>query len=323
MDYMKMSKKELILRIEELELLNEQLTTQRNQEDTLDYAWSGNLGHWYWNVKTNNVTFNPLKVTNLGYDFSSLPKIVNYEYFTKKLHPDDYEEVMKAMLDHLYRGKAVYEAEYRIRDVNGNYKWYYDRGKITKRDEFNKPLFLAGIVFDITEKKKREEKIYEENIKLSTTVLLDPLTNLSNRRAINDRLKEEIDKYKTSNTNFCIIMMDIDDFKNINDNHGHLVGDKILVEMGKIMTHQVRDIDLVGRYGGEEFLIILTNTNITTAKQIANRIREKIEKTKFDNLKVTISGGVATYRGESILEFIEHADSLLYVAKNRGKNNIV
>ena len=62
MDYMKMSKKELILRIEELELLNEQLTTQRNQEDTLDYAWSGNLGHWYWNVKTNNVTFNPLKV---------------------------------------------------------------------------------------------------------------------------------------------------------------------------------------------------------------------------------------------------------------------
>ncbi|MFA5542562.1 MAG: sensor domain-containing diguanylate cyclase [Bacilli bacterium] len=323
MKYSNLSKEELIAKLEEVEILNEHLIDQRNKEDTLDYSWSGNLGHWYWNIKTNNVTFNPIKVTNLGYDIKDLPKVVNYQYFTEKLHPEDYQVAMDAMMDHLYKGKSVYEVEYRIRDVNGNYKWYYDRGKITKRDENNKPLFLAGIVFDVTERKQREENIIKENLELSSKILLDPLTNLNNRQAVNDKLKEEITKFKEDNKNFCLIMLDIDHFKTINDNYGHNFGDQVIVEVSKIMKSQVRDIDMVARYGGEEFMIILTNTDIKTARVVANRIREKIAHNDFAGKTITISGGVSQFHGETILDFIEHTDSLLYQAKKTGRNKIV
>ena len=101
------------------------------------------------------MTFNPLKVTTLGYDKSEIPPRVSYQYFTDMLHPEDYQKAMDAMLGHMYRDAGVYEVEYRIRAKDGSYRWYYDRGKITQRDEQGKPAFMAGIVFDITEKKKR------------------------------------------------------------------------------------------------------------------------------------------------------------------------
>ena len=101
----------------------------------LEYAWSGNLGHWYWNIKTNTVTFNPLKVTALGYDRDEIPDQVSYQFFTDKIHPEDYQKTMDAMMAHLYGKAGVYEVEYRIRAKNGEYRWYYDRGRITQYDK--------------------------------------------------------------------------------------------------------------------------------------------------------------------------------------------
>ena len=147
MEYNKFTKKELIERIDELEILNAQLLQEKKEETRLEYAWSGNLGHWYWNVKMNRVTFNPLKVTRLGYTKDEIPHHVPYTFFTEKIHPNDYEKVMDVMTKHLNGQGKVYEVEYRIRTKDGKYKWYYDRGKITKYDKNNKPLFLAGIVF--------------------------------------------------------------------------------------------------------------------------------------------------------------------------------
>ena len=154
MDFSALTRDDLIARIRDLEILNQELLKEREQETRLEFAWSGNLGHWYWNIRANQVTFNPLKLTTLGYSISEIPEHVDYQFFTEKLHPDDYKRTMDAMYDHLYGRTDVYEVEYRIKSAHGGYKWFYDRGRITQFDEHGKPLFLAGIVFDITEKKE-------------------------------------------------------------------------------------------------------------------------------------------------------------------------
>src|SRR5690554_4452876 len=124
-------------------------------EEQINFSWTGNLGHWYWDVKNNEVRFNDLKALALGYTKEELPEKIDYQFFTDKLHPDDYEGVMQNMRDHMMGLTGVYEVEYRIRTKEGRWKWFYDRGKVTRRAADGKPLFLAGIVFDITLQKQR------------------------------------------------------------------------------------------------------------------------------------------------------------------------
>lgn len=125
-------------------------------EEQINFSWTGNLGHWYWDVKNNEVRFNDLKALALGYTKEELPEKIDYQFFTDKLHPDDYEGVMQNMRDHMMGLTGVYEVEYRIRTKEGRWKWFYDRGKVTRRDAAGKPVFLAGIVFDVTRQKEQE-----------------------------------------------------------------------------------------------------------------------------------------------------------------------
>ena len=322
-DYKDLNKEELLEIISELEMLNSQLLKEKQQEDRLEYAWSGNLGHWYWNIKTNNVTFNPLKVKTLGYDISDLPSKVNYQYFTSLLHPDDYTKAMEAMKEHLYGKKSVYEVEYRIKTKDGKYLWYYDRGKITQYDELGKPIFMAGIVFDITEKKSLEMKLVDENKLLSELSSIDGLTQVHNHRFLLDYLKEEMVNSMRNNQELSIGIFDIDDFKKVNDTKGHVFGDKVLFDIASIMKSAVRDKDLVGRYGGEEFMIVLPETNIEQARIVAERIRVAIEQKTFADINITISGGLKQFSKEGLAEFVHQADLNLYQAKALGKNKII
>ncbi len=322
-DVNNLSKEELIEYVNELEMLNRQLLEEKQQEDRLEYAWSGNLGHWYWNIKTNNVTFNPLKIKTLGYDESDVPNKVDYQYFTDLLHPDDYPKAMDAMRDHLYGKKPVYEVEYRIKTKDGGYLWYYDRGKITQYDDQGKPVFMAGIVFDITEKKRIESNLVDENKILSELSSIDGLTQVNNHRSLLNFLKEETINSMKNNQQLTIGIFDIDDFKKVNDTKGHVFGDKVLFDVASIMKKAVRDKDLVGRYGGEEFMIVLPHTNIEQAKIVAERIRSSIEKKMFEDMHITISGGLKQYNNEDLAEFVHQADLNLYQAKGTGKNKVI
>jgi PAS domain S-box-containing protein len=164
MDTEKFENSELIeykKKIEELQDKLETLENQQKEDEKLNYAWTGNLGHWYWDVAKNKVTFNTLKAKALGYKDEDIPEEVDYQFFTEKLHPDDYQPVMDNMMEHLQGKRPAYEVEYRIRAVDGTYKWYYDRGRITQRDKAGKPLLMAGIVFDISKKKQYEEELAE------------------------------------------------------------------------------------------------------------------------------------------------------------------
>lgn len=324
MDYDKCTKQELIDRIEELEILNRELINEKDQEVGIDYPWTGNLGHWYWNIKTNTVTFNHMKATALGYDETEIPAHVSYRFFTDKLHPEDYQMTMDAMLKHLHGKAPVYEVEYRIQAKDGSYKWYYDRGKITQYDENGKPLFLAGIVFDITKNKEQQMELERKNKILEEMAYIDGLTKISNHKTLIEYLDLQMKQTDFLNDFLSIAMFDIDNFKKVNDNHGHVVGDCILFEIASIIKKNIRGADFVGRYGGEEFLLILPKTDEKEAVYIAERIRKTVETYSFsDGVRITISGGVKQFAGESLTEFIDAADKRLYLAKKSGKNQIV
>lgn len=324
MKYDRMSREELIERIRELETLLEHLLEEKEKEAALDYAWTGNLGQWYWNVKSNTVTFNPMKLTALGYSRDEIPEKVPYQYFTNMLHPEDYNTTMQAMLDHLEGKISMYEAEYRIRTKDGTYKWYYDRGRITRRDEDGSPLLVVGSAFDITWYKEQQLDMEIKNRIFLEQSSTDGLTGINSHRSLIEHLRREMDAALTTGAPLTIAMFDLDDFKDVNDAHGHVCGDKILSTVAQIIKRSIRETDFAGRYGGEEFMVIFKNTDYRAAREVSERIRQAVQKQKFEKgIKLTISGGVKEYSGESLYDFVNGAEMNLYQAKKTGKNRIV
>ncbi len=167
----------------------------------------------------------------------------------------------------------------------------------------------------------------EELKKLSTT---DPLTGLLNRRHVLERLKAELARSDRRNHELSILMLDLDGFKHCNDTLGHLFGDKILILIAEILLRAVRSMDMVARYGGDEFLILLPETSREVAAQIAERIRATVEEitlsreTSDTPLRLSASIGLVGYprHGETLEALLSNADKALYCAKNNGKNRI-
>jgi len=174
----------------------------------------------------------------------------------------------------------------------------------------------AVLLRDITEEKKLENQLRE----LSTT---DALTKLFNRRHLDDTLDVELKRARRYKLDLSILMFDVDHFKRFNDEHGHDQGDRVLQHLALVMRECIREIDVPCRYGGEEFLIILTNTPRSGALISAERLREAVEVSRIDGLQVTISIGVASYPYLDVDEsdeFVERADAALYRAKEQGRN---
>lgn len=171
----------------------------------------------------------------------------------------------------------------------------------------------------------RRIRLYQEIERLAIT---DSLTEVYTRRYLWERLEEEIVRSKTRKIHLAVLMLDVDHFKSINDQYGHLTGDQVLREIARIIRDNVREIDIVGRFGGEEFCVVLPDTDAQGAGYVAQRIRSGVEKANlhiYDALvKVTISIGLATMKqGEcTAAELIDQADTALYRAKSLGRNQI-
>jgi len=154
--------------------------------------------------------------------------------------------------------------------------------------------------------------------------ITDPLTNLYNRRHFIENFNYFIDLYERYNRPFSIIFLDIDDFKKINDIHGHQKGDEILTEFSKHIMNELRNTDMAFRYGGEEIVIILPETELEEAYKIAERLRNSIkEKIQINSKPVTVSVGVGSYNGEGMFSFIQRVDEAVYKAKKSGKDRVV
>ncbi|WP_432666496.1 GGDEF domain-containing protein [Wukongibacter baidiensis] len=167
-------------------------------------------------------------------------------------------------------------------------------------------------------------KVFLEKRALEELALKDSMTNLLNHKTICNSLKKEITRSKRTLEPVSILMTDIDHFKKINDTYGHQVGDQVIIKIAKLLTDICRETDYVGRYGGEEFLIVLTDTNSDGAKEFSERFRKEVEKTDFGIASgVTVSGGVKNYENESAEEMIKIADGALYQAKENGRNCVI
>lgn len=277
MDYRRYSKEQLIQMTEKLKSLSCQLLDDKAHNTQLDFSWTCNLGFWYWNVQTKALIFNPLKATNLGYTKEEIPKNSTHLFFTDLLHPDDYPNVMEAMRNHLNGKASAYDVEYRIQTKNGDYKWYYDLGKITKFDKEGNPLFLAGIVFDVTQKKEMRLDLKLKNKILDELSRLDGLTKVKNIRELFEHLKAAIRRGLVLGEPLSVAMIDLDSFINIYETKGDLYGDAVLIDVSQIMESKVLDINLLGQYSGEEYMIIFPKTSRGVALCISERIRQAVD----------------------------------------------
>lgn len=178
-------------------------------------------------------------------------------------------------------------------------------------------------------------KTLQDELKRSNSLLLelsqtDPLTQLFNRRHLMHVLETELIRSRRSEKNCSLILADIDHFKSVNDRYGHQKGDEILVCVAELLKDQLRPYDLAARYGGEEFCMILPETSLEEALDVAERIRIKTENLRFDSSSedfvLTMSFGVASYSGgteEDLDDLISHADKALYKAKKDGRNLVL
>lgn len=168
----------------------------------------------------------------------------------------------------------------------------------------------------------------EDRYALYDLAMSDPLTKALNRRAFFRLSEREVGRANRYNTHLATMMIDIDHFKQVNDTHGHAVGDEVLEQLVKVLTDGTRDEDIVGRLGGEEFAILLPETDIERAENVANRLREAAKALSFESEKgsfsITISIGLSepAIGEKSILEALERSDKALYAAKRNGRNRV-
>ena len=195
-------------------------------------------------------------------------------------------------------------------------------------------LFAAAITLALaaglaTRLARPVARVLADLARLTRQAQTDGLTNLANRRALDERLDVEVEHARRLGTNIAFVIADIDDFKSINDSHGHQTGDEVLRRVGRTFAEAVRELDLPGRYGGEEFALVLPGTNLSGARALAEKIRKNLEELLVttpdgSSFQVTASFGAACFPAQSgVEELVAAADAALYEAKRTGKNRVV
>jgi len=187
---------------------------------------------------------------------------------------------------------------------------------------------LQNLIDVALDKWTRLQQAMADKEKLERLATFDSLTGLYNRRAILGKLHELINLANRYKEDFSLSMLDIDHFKRVNDRYGHLTGDEVLEKIATLIRRNIRDTDIVGRYGGEEFIIILPKTNLSSSWVVAERLRTIIEKTGMKEsagnvFAITVSQGLCGWeRDEDATSLISRADEALYKAKQKGRNRV-
>ncbi|AZF01840.1 diguanylate cyclase/phosphodiesterase [Pseudomonas orientalis] len=304
-------------------------------------------GIWDWDANTGFVYRNPGWYEMLGYSRHSLKNSV----FTWEnlIHAEDYSRVMADFDDYICQRTPHYRAEYRCRKYDGSYLWIEDRGYIIARNPDNSVARMVGAHRDIHTRKCSMERLQKRNQSLEALVVertlelsrvnqqlqlqldenrslaeRDALTRIANRYRLEKVLLKECNRAERFRLPLALVAMDIDDFKSINDRHGHGVGDQTLIQVVEGLEACVRAGDLLARWGGDEFILVLPSSTLQTAKELAERVRHKIqEMPAVGNARITLSLGVVERRaGESPAALMTRADQALYRSKAAGKNGV-
>lgn len=276
-------------------------------EATNDIIWEGDL------INNKRVFQGKLKET-LGYEPEELETI---ESWFNIVHEDDIELLKEGIQHQIIEKKLLNTYEYRVRAKDGSYKWMLSN----TRCEFNKygeAISAFGTFTDITKIKENQKKIYD-------LAYHDSITGLPNRVMLSEVTVEKIEKASKEKSKFAMIFIDLDNFKFINDSYGHIVGDKVLVEVGKRLREIQNNKVMTFRLGGDEFVILIEETySKTVIENYLKHIHEALMApivVEEKNFYVTCSDGIVVYPddGENFHDLFKNADTALYEAKGLGK----
>ncbi|GLO60383.1 diguanylate cyclase [Vibrio sp. MACH09] len=244
----------------------------------------------------------------------------SFRQWLRLIHPDYRCVFFDAIRQFIRSGSDSFQCDLKIATESRDERWVEVSATVDKNPQ-KKGDFIAGILLDITQRKEEEERLRYE---AST----DPLTGVLNRRKIDSLIYQHILEYRKNKHSFSLIFMDLDYFKRINDNYGHHVGDKVLCHFTQLCQQVLRSVDYLARIGGEEFAILLPNTNEADAFAIGDRIRSNLQRRPYlsDNEEIpySVSVGCFTVRDERLdqQEIFKRADEALYLAKQSGRNQV-
>ena len=279
------------------------------------------IGYWRYDIVNKEIYWSEFIYQMLGKTPQRRPFSLTNQL--NLIHQADLKVVIDAF-DAL-ETKGSINIEYRMLMADGKVKWFHQFGDSTEVSNGHRQI--QGMLQDITHYKSLE-------LKLVTQALTDELTGIANRRAFVEQLEQEWNLFlRNKQENVSIILLDIDYFKRVNDNHGHEAGDEVLKHVTQVITSQIRKSDTFGRLGGEEFAIIVREAELQQATELAEKLRSRIEKaplqlTRKLNIAVTASFGVSQFRlpsdGEptEATDMLFAADKALYQAKNSGRNQV-
>lgn len=278
-------------------------------------------GLWYWDLESpEHEWMNPGFWKLLGYEPRDKKHLA--AEWQNLINPDDLKEALNNFHAHCADPSHPYDQIVRYRHASGKTVWVRCRG-VAIRDKEGKPVRMLGAHNDLTEVKKLEEE-------LKRMAYSDGLTGLASRRAFDEHIEWSIRGAKRTKEFLSMAIIDIDDFKNINDSYGHQTGDSALVAVGGAICQACRENDFTARFGGEEFVALLHGANVEVSTMVGERIREKISTVNVIDQKITASVGISTLAPSSTdspkelkKRFFSIADDALYSAKNSGKDRLV
>ncbi|MVV47084.1 diguanylate cyclase [Pseudomonas sp. PB120] len=275
---------------------------------------------WAFNWETRQVLYvSPAYERIFGRSAGLL--MSDYNQWRDSIYPDDLEYAERSLADVLVKG-AVEDREYRIIAADGQVRWLSDKCFINRQAEPGQPVIIVGIAEDITDKKHMETELH----RLATT---DELTDSSNRRHFFECAHREFEQARMSGTPLAFLLLDIDDFKVINDTYGHQEGDAVLQRIAECGRGALRRGDVFGRIGGEEFAAVFPGCAPDMAMQVAERLQREIQRLSFSHdeqtFGITVSQGLTSLntKDESIDTLFGRADAAMYEAKRQGKNRII
>ncbi|MGB1262762.1 MAG: sensor domain-containing diguanylate cyclase [Cognaticolwellia sp.] len=311
-------------------------------------------GVWDWDAETGRVTRSPGWYRMLGYDIGALKDdVFSWENI---IHHEDYPRVMHHFESYILGKVNTYQIEYRCKKSDGNYLWISDRGQIVARKPDGSVARMIGAHHNIDQQVSAQtdlikqnrllqdgnlslEKIIEQKtlelahknqqlerkiIEVESISNIDSLTQIANRRFFEAELSKEMMRANRYHHALTLSIFDIDNFKAINDEYGHKIGDKILCSICHLVVSNIRDVDLLARWGGDEFVIIFPELSQPQAHITSEKLRKVISDHQVTpEISVTCSFGVAEYQaGDSISELFQRVDNLLYISKRQGRNKV-
>ena len=344
-------KKPLVLmvthEITELKQAHEQLIAKERR--FLEAMMASGEAIWESDNETQDIVFGNDEIARI-LGLSPAKTVFTRDEFEGYLHPHDREDSAREFFEVLpARGRTSFQ--HRMVRADGDIVWVRNRVQVVARDEQGEPFRLIGSLRDITKRKEAElhlqmtrleleqtnshleslvesrtSELVQLNLELQSLARTDSLIGLANRLAADESIANEFARLKRGQSQYVVMLADIDHFKRINDTWGHAAGDQALMHIASLLSANLRGSDLVARYGGEEFLMIVHTDDLASATLLAEGIRRLIEVTPLsEELAVTMSIGLAqaSEHDESATDAVRRADDKLYEAKTSGRNRVL